>query len=123
MSQLSLNGHQLVVPCRPVALHKWLLVGNQLVDSEGNLLETIDCKPNWQYTDSKPCAMLAQQTLDHNHSVLIFCCSKQARYHTLTSQLMHVCRRCSHAVSTAPAVVVRFPVLQKFGFDLAVKVM
>ncbi len=67
---------------RPVALHNWLLVGNELVDTKGKVVDRIDCSPNWNAKDSKPCAILAQETLDKNHSVLIFCCSKQASLHT-----------------------------------------
>ncbi|DBA82952.1 TPA: hypothetical protein ACH3X1_006731 [Trebouxia sp. C0004] len=62
---------------RPVELHKWLLVGNELVDTKGQVVDRIDCSARWDPKDSKPCALLAQATLDQGHSVLIFCCSKQ----------------------------------------------
>ena len=64
--------------CRPVTLHKWLLMGIKVVDSKAEVVDTIDCSANWSAHDSKPCAILTQQTLDQGHSVLIFCCSKQA---------------------------------------------
>ncbi len=66
--------------CRPVELHKWLLVGNELVDTKGQVVDRIDCSARWDPKDSKPCALLAQATLDQGHSVLIFCCSKQASF-------------------------------------------
>ena len=65
--------------CRPVTLHKWLLVGNELIDTNQRVVDKIDCSSNWKTNDSTPCARLAQATLDHNHSVLIFCCSKQVK--------------------------------------------
>ncbi len=61
-------------------MHKWLLVGNELVDTKGQVVDRINCSARWDPKDSKPCALLAQATLDQGHSVLIFCCSKQAGF-------------------------------------------
>ena len=63
--------------CRPVELHKWLLVGNKLYNSQEKEIAQINCKPTWKTNDTEPCAMLAQETLTQGHSVLIFCCSKK----------------------------------------------
>lgn len=62
--------------CRPVQLHKWILVGNKLYDSDKKELGTVNCKPKWNPNETEPCAVLAQETLTNGHSVLIFCCSK-----------------------------------------------
>lgn len=52
-------------------------MGNELIDVNGEVVEKIACSANWRANDSTPCALLAQATLDHSHSVLIFCCSKK----------------------------------------------
>lgn len=72
---------------RPVKLHKWLLVGNELVDTKGQVVDRIDCSARWNPRDSKPCALLARATLDQGHSVLIFCCSKQASFWSQPMQI------------------------------------
>ena len=71
-------------------LHKWLLVGNKLRNSEDEEIATINCKEKWHMNDSEPCAMLAQETLTQGHSVLIFCCSKRVIIVSLLCSPPHV---------------------------------
>ncbi|CAL8465203.1 g4738 [Coccomyxa elongata] len=60
---------------RPVQLRRFVKVGRQIRDEQGEPVRELAVEPNWDREDHV--ALLARETIDAGKSVLIFCASKK----------------------------------------------
>lgn len=61
---------------RPVPLKQFIKVGREIRDEHRQAVRTLETPPGWEKQDPDHTALLAKETVDDGHSVLIFCCSK-----------------------------------------------